>query len=290
MILIIKTPTMKPMFSFILKLKSIFHFFILFSMISCSTSSQEPMDEEVVMDEIEKEEEIVETNDTEPENTNYDLSVVLSVFDNVEAVNYTISNGRVSITTTNLPNHMSPYYKDTEWENEKYTDYNGSNSRFRLNPNRIGEQNITFSITLNPEEADNKESTPMGPIGISRNGVVFFNQYAAGFSALDNEINSFDQYLGHPAGSGMYHYHIEPLYLTEVFGEDAFLGLLADGFPVYGPMENGVVLTSDDLDDYHGHYAATKEFPDGIYHYHISADAPYLNGDGFYGTSGSISR
>ena len=55
-------------------------------------------------------------------------------------------------------------------------------------------------------------------------------------------------------------------------------------------MENGTILSSADLDDYHGHYGATTEFPDGIYHYHVSADAPYINGDGFYGTAGSVSR
>ena len=78
--------------------------------------------------------------------------------------------------------------------------------------------------------------------------------------------------------------------MTTAYGDDAFLGLLADGFPVYGPVENGEVLSSIDLDDYHGHVSATKEFPNGIYHYHISADAPYLNGDGFFGTAGSITR
>lgn len=239
---------------------------------SCTTTEQQELEEQ------------------EPEEVYYDITSILSVFDTIESVSYTVSNGKVTISTTNLPDHNSPYYLDTEWEEEKYADYSGTNSSFRLNPNRISEQNITFSITLNPEEAIDKEATPMGPIGISRNGVVFFNQYAAGFSTLDDEINSFDQYLGHPAGTGMYHYHIEPVYLTEVYGDDAFLGLLADGFPVYGPVENGKTLSSMDLDDYHGHYSVTKEFPNGIYHYHISADAPYLNGDGFYGTAGTISR
>ena len=73
-------------------------------------------------------------------------------------------------------------------------------------------------------------------------------------------------------------------------GEDAFLGLLADGFPVYGPVENGVTLTSSDLDNYHGHTTATADFPEGIYHYHITADDPYINGNGYFGTKGNISN
>ena len=261
--------------------------------VSCSSEAQTVTAEDELIDndeQVDQEEEPEEEEEEEPENTNYDISSILAMFDNVEAVNYSVSNGTVSISTSNLPNHKSPYYADTEWADEMQTDYTGTNSNFRLNPNRIGQQNITFSITLNPEEATNKEATPMGPMGISRNGVVFFNQYAAGFSALDNEIDSFDQYLGHPAGNDAYHYHIEPTYLTEEFGDDALLGLLLDGFPVYGPVENGTILSSADLDDYHGHYGATTEFPDGIYHYHVSADAPYINGDGFYGTAGSVSR
>jgi hypothetical protein len=260
----------------------------MFFFISCSSSSQTEVEDETPIEE--KEEEVIDTTSNEPENTNYDITAILSFFDNAEAVTYVVSNGKVVFSTTNLPDHKSPYYLGTEWSQEKYADYSGTNSSFHLNPNRIAEQNITLSITLNPKSAINKTATPMGPIGISRNGVVFFNQYAAGFSTLDNEINSFDQYLGHPAGSGMYHYHIEPLYLTEVYGNDAFLGLLADGFPVYGPEEDGAILSSTDLDDYHGHFSETKEFPNGMYHYHISADAPYLNGDGFYGTAGTISR
>ncbi|MFK8059764.1 MAG: YHYH protein [Polaribacter sp.] len=216
----------------------------------------------------------------------YDITPILSKFDNIDAVSYSVSGNTVTFTTTDLPNHTSPYWDSSH---PLYQDYNGSNSNWRKNPNSIGEQNITFTISLNPKEATNKSATPMGPIGLSRNGVVFFNQYAAGGADLTNEINSFDQWLGHPAGT-QYHYHIEPTFLTNSFGKSAFLGLLSDGFPVYGPEENGATITSSDLDEYHGHTAATTDFPNGIYHYHITADAPYLNGNGFFGTAGTITR
>ena len=270
-------------------LKLCIYTFYVVVFIGCSSPAQSDLEDDIPADDTEMVDNTDE-DEEEPVDTNYDITSILSVFDNLETVSYSVSNGMVTISTTNLPDHKTPYYLDTEWHEEKYAGYSGNNSSFHLNQNRISEQSITFSITLNPEEANNKEATPMGPIGISRNGVVFFNQYAAGGSGLDNEKNSFDQYFGHPAGTGMYHYHIEPLYLTEVYGDDAFLGLLADGFPVYGPLEDGVILSSTDLDDYHGHFSVTKEFPNGIYHYHISADAPYLNGDGFYGAAGTISR
>ena len=130
----------------------------------------------------------------------------------------------------------------------------------------------------------------MGAMGVSLNGVPFFNQYAAGRAALTSEINSFDQYGGHPAMSGDYHYHLEPTYLTTNKGKDVLLGFLLDGFPVYGPQENGKTITNADLDNYHGHTHATTDYPSGIYHYHITSADPYINGDGFYGTPGTVTR
>ncbi|MCB0700407.1 MAG: YHYH protein [Chitinophagales bacterium] len=196
----------------------------------------------------------------------------------------------VVIQVTGLPDHKSPYYLSTQWESSMYEAYNGTNSMFNLNPNRISQSNMTFRIPVNPQEATSKRSTPMGPMGISLNGVPFYNQYAAGGSPLTGEINSFDQYNGHPQQMGGYHYHVEPLWLTSNKGKDVLLGFLLDGFPVYGPMEEGRTLTSSDLDAYHGHTHATADYPEGIYHYHVSADAPYLNGDGFFGNAGTVSQ
>ncbi|WP_298236691.1 YHYH protein [uncultured Algibacter sp.] len=245
---------------------------LLLIVVACSSG-----DEMETMQEQEQEE--VNTG------TNYDISNILSKFDGT-GLSYQVNGNTVTFTTADLPNHTSPYW-DTS--NPLYEAYNGTNVNWNQNPGSIGAQNIVFTITLNPEEATNKEATPMGPIGISRNGVVFFNQYAAGGSPLAREIDTFDQWLGHPAMT-TYHYHIEPVYLTEQFGNDAFLGLLADGFPVYGPIENGVTITNSDLDAYHGHTSVTPDFPEGIYHYHITGEDPYLNGNGFFGTPGNISR
>ena len=218
---------------------------------------------------------------------NYDITSILSKFDGIDAVSYSVSGNTVTFITTDLPNHTSPYW-DTS--HSLYEAYNGTNSNWNQNPNTIGEQNITFTMTLNPAEATIKNATPLGPIGISRNGIVFFNQYAGpNNQPLTNEINSFDQWLGHPAGT-QYHYHIEPSYLTTTFGKDAFLGLLSDGFPVYGPEENGTTVTNEDLDEFHGHTSVTLDFPDGIYHYHITNEDPYLNGSGFFGSAGTITR
>lgn len=192
------------------------------------------------------------------------------------------------IKSNGVPDHSSPYFSRNE---DLYEAYNGSNHSFRLNPNRIIEQDYTFRIPLNPEEAKVKSPTPLGPIGVSLNGVPFFNQYAGpNNQPLTREINSFDQYNGHPQQMGAYHYHIEPLYLTKEFGKDALLGYLLDGFPVYGPKGNGKTVLNKDLDDYHGHFHATKEYPEGIYHYHITSEDPYINGNGFFGKTGYLTQ
>jgi hypothetical protein len=195
----------------------------------------------------------------------------------------------IVIKTTGRPDHKSPYYQGTTWSS-LYEAYNGSNPNFVQNPNKISEQNITLKIPLNPTVSATHPATPLATIGIALNGVPFYNQYANGNQPLTSEINSFDQYGGHPQQFGGYHYHLEPTYLTAQNGKNVLLGFLLDGFPVYGPVENGVAVTNANLDVYHGHTHATADYPNGIYHYHITADSPYINGNGFYGNPGTITQ
>ncbi len=226
--------------------------------------------------------------DSNDNNNNPTLPSVFSKFKSTVTIS---TDGNYVVLKTNaLPDHKSPYYMGTQWESTLYEAYNGSNPNFNLNPNRIASQNLTFKIPINPAEASTHEASPLGPIGISINGVPMFNQYAGPSQPLTNEINSFDQYNGHPQQTGQYHYHVEPLYITANHGSDALIGFLLDGFPVYGPQENGVTITNADLDTYHGHTGVTADYPAGIYHYHITADAPYINGSGFFGTKGTVTQ
>ncbi|TAH18459.1 MAG: choice-of-anchor D domain-containing protein [Cytophagales bacterium] len=197
----------------------------------------------------------------------------------------------IVIKTNGRPDHKSPYYTGTAWAATLYEAYNGTNTAWSQNPNKIAAFSYTFKIPKNPTSAATKSATPLGAIGVSLNGVPFYNQYAGpNNQALTSEINSFDQYYGHPQQQGAYHYHIEPLWLTAQKGKDVLLGFLLDGFPVYGPIENGKAVTNSDLDAYHGHTHATTDYPNGIYHYHITSTDPYINGSGFYGTAGTVSQ
>ncbi len=215
----------------------------------------------------------------------------------------------IIIKTTDIPDHKTPFFGVG---NPKYEAYNGDNPNFSTQINLGGtisdptllSQSITFTIPRYPSEASTHGSTTGGAIGIARNGVVFFNQYNGMGAALDDlEINNADQYLGHPTPSmagATYHYHYEPKFLTTTYGNSSFMGFLLDGYPVYGPYENGVKITTSMLDVYNGHLSTTEDYPtQKIYHYHvISASssvpavlklaAPYINGGKYYGTKGTV--
>lgn len=228
------------------------------------------------------------TNTNTTTNTStVDISVLKAKFGS--NVTVSVDGDYLVIKSNGVPDHKSPYFKGTTWESSLYEAYNGT-AKFSQNPNVIKSQNLTFRIPLKPKEATSKTATSLGPIGVAINGVPFFNQYAAMNAPLTNEIFSFDQYNGHPQQQGQYHYHVEPTAITKAKGKTAFLGLLLDGFPVYGPTENGKTVSNTDLDKYHGHIHATTEFPNGIYHYHVTDADPYINGSGYFGVKGTVTQ
>ncbi|MEP3386681.1 MAG: YHYH protein [Reichenbachiella sp.] len=229
-------------------------------------------------------------NDEEVPTSTTDISVLKDHFYHTTALTFDIGEEFITITAKDLPDHKSMYY---DAENDLYEDYDEPNNNdFKKNPNTIGEQNLVYKIPRYPAEASVKETTPMGSMGVAINSVSIFNQEAAPGDDILDELNTFDQYEGHPAGTE-YHYHIEPVWLTqfrENADNEALVGILLDGFPVYGTHEDGVQVTNDDLNDYHGHFGVTDDFPNGIFHYHITDDLPWINGDGFYGTPGTVTN
>ena len=194
------------------------------------------------------------------------------------AATVSLDGTTVVIRTTDVPDHKSPYFGTGS------AGYEAPLAGMQVNPNRIASQTIVFRIPAAPSAATPSD-TPLGPMGVAVNGVVLFNQYAAGRTPLTSEILSFDRYNGHPSPSNQYHYHIEPVWLTAQ-GKSIFLGVLTDGFPVYGTQDAGGT-TPTDLDSCNGHTRATTEFPNGIYHYHVTSAPPYISGC-FYGTAGTV--
>jgi hypothetical protein len=217
-------------------------------------------------------------------------------FYNVTSLTY--DGDFVVIRTTDQPDHKSPFYPTS---NPLYGPYTGTNASFSTSIDLMGQisdptikaQDIMFRIPLSPQQAATHQATGGGPIGIALHGVALFNQYNGVNALLGTlEFDNFDQYNGHPTPAPMqtYHYHLEPVWLTAKNGAGSLVGYLLDGFPVYGPVEGGKRLTSADLDAYHGHSGVTPEYPGGIYHYHCTDDAPWINGDGYWGTPGMVTQ
>jgi len=213
-----------------------------------------------------------------------DIGVLASRFNTANTM-FVVYDDNIVITSTSQPDHKSAYYPTSHALYEAY-----SASDFNQNPNVITSQNITMTIPRYPMVATTHSATPLGTMGIAVNSVSLYNQYAAPGDDLVDEIVTFDQWEGHPQQQGNYHYHLESPWLTQENGNEGLVGILLDGFPVYGRYENGVEITNADLDVYHGHTTPTADFPNGIYHYHVTAADPYMNGDGFYGTAGIISN
>ena len=242
------------------------------------------------------------TEDTNTEDTNIEDTTTDDALDFATlfygAERVTIVGNFVEINTLDLPDHTSPFYPESD---PLYAAYAGDNADFStvitaggqtFDP-KIAEQNYTLKIPINPaEKSGSKSSTSGGAIGVALNGVIIYNQYNGANELLDDlEFNNTDEYNGHPTpNSGGYHYHKEPMWLTSS-DKSALLGYLLDGFPIYGPEdESGNTLATADLDEYHGHTSATAEYPDGIYHYHCTDDAPWINGGEYYGTPGTVTQ
>jgi hypothetical protein len=194
------------------------------------------------------------------------------------AVQVSMDGTSVVLRSNDVPDHTSPYF------GAGHAMYEAPHAGMQVNPHRISAQNVALRVPLAPRTTGPSD-TPLGPIGMAVNGVVFFNQYAAGRMPLTSEILSFDRYNGHPAPSNMYHYHFEPVWIT-ARGRTGLVGVLLDGFPVYGPDDVGGGLATG-LDVCNGHEGPTPDFPGGVYHYHTTTSVPYISGC-FRGSPGSV--
>ena len=151
--------------------------------------------------------------------------------------------------------------------------------QYDRNPNSISANDILLEVPLSPTLSD----TPVcvgGEVGVMLSGVLMFNAFdAGGRDAVATEIQ--DHCQGHPQQSGFYHYHGWSDCLDEESNEDEhseLVGYAFDGFGIYGLKgEDGLELTSQDLDECHGHTHTINW--DGkereMFHYHMTQDFPY---------------
>lgn len=145
-----------------------------------------------------------------------------------------------------------------------------------LTPNTIIPRNHLFSVPKNPTVAEEPGCLPMGPIGISRTGVVIFNPLnKEGQNAVEGDTSEqLDHCNGHPDPLGTYHYHALPKGCVYAGSTDELIGVARDGFPIYGPMASdlGREVVNADLDKCHG------RFVNGQYRYYATNEFPYILG------------
>jgi len=201
-----------------------------------------------------------------------------SLYSQFYGAQVSLDGASVVLRATSVPDHPSPYF------GPGHAQYEPPHAGMVVNPNRILPQDLVLRVPVAPS-VTSPSDTPLGPIGVAVNGVALFNQYAAARAPVDAEIPTFDRFNGHPTEIGTYHHHLEPLWLTAQ-SSSRLIGVLLDGFPVYGTRDADGALPTG-LDACNGHVGPTPDFPQGTYHYHITSGPPYIAGC-FRGQPGTL--
>ncbi len=216
-----------------------------------------------------------------------EVSEVYSAFDEFAAdITIYASGDEITIETDGLPDHTSPYWSPDSALYVEATDGQ------MLAPGYIDDFTGTYTLTVpaSPTKASTSSATGLGPIGISVSGAPIYNDAEGPGVPLDDAIVSLD-YTGAHTGPISYHYHLEPAAWSQ--DDDALIGIIADGFLIYGRRCASTGEHPDDLDDSGGHTATTQHAGAAFYHYHIVNEA-YLGayyiifGGDYQGTASAI--
>ncbi|TKB02267.1 YHYH protein [Alteromonas portus] len=187
----------------------------------------------------------------------------------------------VTVEANGKPNHTSSYW-DSGNESGLYVEPEDPDLfDQRRSPGDIEDYINLFQLTVpvNPELADSSSATPLGAIGIATSGAPIFNDSEGNGDVSLGVIQGFDRNGAH-TGPQTYHYHLEPRAIT--YDDDSLVGIMSDGFFIYGRRCYSSADYPSDLDASNGHIGVTQ-FTDasnveGEYHYHVSAEQ-YLNGE-----------
>ncbi len=187
------------------------------------------------------------------------LHTAFAEFDTDETDIY-LDGSEVVIETTGLPNHTSVYWGEG---NSLYIE----EADVALTPSIIPnfDASTTLRVSASPTLASSSTSTQLGAIGIAVSGAAIYNDQE-GNGPLDQAIASLD-YTGGHIGPSVYHYHIEPKAFSD--DDDALVGVMADGFFIYGRKCNATGTYPTDLDSSGGHVGTTQHTDEAEYHYHI---------------------
>lgn len=210
---------------------------------------------------------------------------------NTDNTTIALSGNNVVIQTNGLPDHTSPYWSNTTSrtitgpEGNTMTTVSSSNhplwveptitSYDQMAPGNIDDFNgeYTLTVSASPTLASSSTATGLGAIGISVSGAVIYNDEEGPNIPLDNAVGSLDYTAAH-TGPQSYHYHLEPKAWSN--NDDDLIGIIADGFFLYGRKCNSTGIYPTDLDASGGHTSTTQHTTTAEYHYHIQNEL-YLN-------------
>lgn len=218
-------------------------------------------------------------NDTaNPDNDDSEVvNTPTSAFDdfNSDAINVTFSGDEITIVSNALPNHTSPYWPTN---NDLYIEPIVAQEA-SISPGFIQESSYTLTVPASPAKATTTSETGLGAIGISVTGVPIYNQSEGPTDVTDATASGFDWAGGHSGPTG-YHYHVEARDFGETspltIDDEKVLGIMSDGFLIYGRKCHSTGTYPTDGDASNGHTATTQHSEEAFYHYHIVNEV-YLN-------------
>jgi hypothetical protein len=214
---------------------------------------------------------IDEIDDTNIVDTSSELHNAFTEFNEDATDIYLNTDGtEVTIETTGEPNHKTVYWGEGE---DLYLEEND----VATTPSLITERDLSSSITVDavPQLASSTTSTQLGTVGVAVSGAYIYNDQE-GNGALDAAAVSLDWTGGH-IGPDLYHYHLEPKAFSN--DDEKLVGILKDGFFIYGRKCNSTGTYPTDLDSSGGHTSTTQHNIEEEYHYHIMNEV--------YSTTGS---
>ena len=208
----------------------------------------------------------------EPIETALGKPTPLSAFDefNPNSVTVSFDGDEITIDSKGFPNHTTPYWQESD------SLYIKPVVAIAQTPGRIGshrDRSFSLTVSSSPGLALRSTSTGLGPIGIAVTGVAIFIDSEGPNRPLEEEIAETFDYAGGHVGPPRYHYHSESMDVPEnttlSHDDEKLVGIMADGFLIYGRREmDGTYPT--DLDESGGHFGATQHSNgEAFYHYHI---------------------
>jgi len=207
---------------------------------------------------------------TDDDDSTITLSAAFDDFD-TDNISVMLDGDEVVIETNGLPNHTSPYWSTTSSLYVAPTVTTTADMAPGNIDNFVG--SYTLRVPANPEKATTTSSTGLGAIGIAISGSVIYNDEEGPNVPLDNAVISLD-YTGAHTGPQSYHYHLEPTAWSN--DDEKLIGIISDGFFLYGRKCNSTGTYPTDLDDSGGHTSTTQHSTASLYHYHIQNEL-YLN-------------